>query len=51
MILFQDAVVWGAFTAVAGLQSSPVASGEAGANDKLGVPTIADHSQLTTLTN
>jgi hypothetical protein len=49
--LFQDAVVWDVFSAVAGLQSQPVVSGGAGAKDKLHVPTIADHSQLTTLTN
>ena len=33
--LFQDAVVWDAFIAVAGLQSPPVVSGGAGAKDKL----------------
>ena len=32
--LFQDAVVWDAFTAVAGLQAPPVVSGEASAKDK-----------------
>jgi hypothetical protein len=35
--LFQDAVVWDAFLAVAGLQSPPVASGGAGEKDKLRV--------------
>ena len=35
--LFQDAVVWDAFIAVAGLQSLPVVSGEASARDKLRV--------------
>jgi predicted metal-dependent hydrolase len=33
--LFQDAVVWDAFIAVAGLKSPPVVSGWAGAKDKL----------------
>jgi hypothetical protein len=32
--LFQDAVVWGAFVAVAGLQSPQVVSGGAGVTDK-----------------
>ena len=35
--LFQEGVVWDAFIAVAGLQSPPVASGGAGAKDKLRV--------------
>jgi hypothetical protein len=35
--LFQDALVWDSFIAVAGLQSSPVVSGGAGAKDKLRV--------------
>ena len=35
--LFQDAVVWDAFTAVARLQSPPVASGGAGTKDNLRV--------------
>jgi hypothetical protein len=33
--LFQDAVVWDSFIAVAGLHAPPVASGEAGAKDEL----------------
>ena len=35
--LFQDALVWDTFIAVAGLQSPPVVSGEANAKDKLHV--------------